>query len=335
MKKFLLAVTVICLAAAVVCLCGCAACSRENMYTASSEEVKQLPQKAEIEPITEKPVFEPETEVEVEEQPVELPPLPMTADFEALKEISSESVLWGPGVHKDEQGRSTACVGLQEKYGKYDAFFIAPAETNSITLSFDQGYENGYTAPILDALKEKEVKAIFFLTGHYVRTQPELVQRMIDEGHILGSHSDAHAVYCKDLTPEQSFEDAMWMQQHLRDNFDYEMRLFRFPEGEFSEQSLSLMQQLGYKSVFWSFAYNDWNVNAQPDPKEAIEKITSFLHPGEIMLLHSVSSTNAEILPEIIDIIVEKGYELTPFVEIQDDNQPDEPVDITFGKTEN
>ena len=336
MKKLMTAVMIVCLVLAVVCLCGCTSCSREMMYASSNEPPVQLPQKAEIKLPEEKPVFEPESEIEIEEESVELAPLAMTADFEALKEINSDSVLWGPGVHKDEQGRSTACVDLQEKYGKYDAFFIAPAETNSITLSFDQGYENGYTAPILDALKEKEVKAIFFLTGHYVRTQPELVQRMIDEGHILGSHSDAHAVYCKDLTPEQSFEDAMWMQQHLRDNFDYEMRIFRFPEGEFSEQSLALMQQLGYKSVFWSFAYNDWNINAQPVPAEAKEKIISFLHPGEIMLLHSVSSTNAEILPEIIDAIIEKGYDLTPFTELIETEQKTEPPsDAAFGKTEN
>jgi len=336
MKRLFLAVTIVCLAMVVACLCGCTACSREMMFASSSEPVEQLPQKAAAELPEEKPVFEPETEVEIEEQPEELPPLPMTVDFEALKDISSESVLWGPGVHKDELGRSTACIGLQEQYGKYDAFFIAPVESNSVTLSFDQGYENGYTAPILDALKEKDVKAIFFLTGHYVRSQPELVQRMIDEGHILGSHSDSHAVYCKDLTPEQSFEDALWMQQHLRDNYDYEMRLFRFPEGEFSEQSLSLMQQLGYKSIFWSFAYNDWNVNAQPDPQEAIDKITSFLHPGEIMLLHSVSSTNAEILPEVIDSIIDKGYDLTPFVEtLEESTAEQKTTKDSFGKTEN
>ncbi len=336
MKKITITAMVLCLAAAVASLCGCAACSREMMYSSSSEPAEKLPQIASAEPPEEKPVFEPETEIEIEPEPEELPPLPMTADFEALAEINNESVLWGPGVHKDELGRSTACNDLQEQYGKYDAFFIAPAESNSITLSFDQGYENGYTVPILDALKEKEVKAIFFLTGHYVRTQPELVQRMIDEGHILGSHSDAHAVYCKDLAPEQSLEDAVWMQQHLRDNFGYEMRLFRFPEGEFSEQSLSLIQQLGYKSVFWSFAYNDWNVNAQPDPQQAIEKITSFLHPGEIMLLHSVSSTNAEILPEVIDIIIDKGYDLTPFVDIEAaPAETKENAVSSFGKTEN
>lgn len=296
------------LLAAMLTICGCSACSREMMYESSAlpEKVEQSAADILPEEEPEEEVFEPEEDIKVEE---ELPPLIMEADFEAVAEKDGNSVLWGPGTFKDELGRSTACIDLQEKYGSYNAYFITPAESNTVTLSFDQGYENGYTAPILDALKEKDVQAIFFLTGHYVRTQPELIQRMIDEGHILGSHSDAHAVYCKDISIEESFEDAKWMQDHLRENYGYEMRLFRFPEGEFSEQSLELMRQLGYKSVFWSFAYADWNVNEQPEPTAALEKITSFLHPGEIMLLHSVSSTNAEILPQVIDAIRDAGFE--------------------------
>ncbi len=243
----------------------------------------------------------------------ELPALAMSADFLQIGTLSNKSVLWGPGTHQDALGRSTACIGLQQQYSMYDAFFIAPETQNTITLSFDQGYENGYTAPILDALKEKGVRAIFFLTGHYVRSQPELVQRMIDEGHILGNHSDSHKVYCEELNIEESFEDAKWMQDYVRDNFNYEMRLFRFPEGKFSEQSLALMQQMGYKSIFWSFAYSDWDVKNQPAPAAAMEKIIKYLHPGEIMLLHSVSATNAEILPQLIDAMRDKGYTVGPF----------------------
>lgn len=251
----------------------------------------------------------------------DLPALAMSADFLQIGTLSNKSVLWGPGTRQDSLGRSTDCIAIQEKYKGYDAYFIAPETENTVTLSFDQGYENGYTAPILDALKEKGVRAIFFLTGHYVRSQPELVQRMIDEGHILGNHSDSHKVYCRELDIEQSFEDAKWMQDYLRDHFGYEMRLFRFPEGEFSEQSLALMQQMGYKSMFWSFAYKDWDVNNQPTATAAMEKITKFLHPGEIMLLHSVSKTNAEILPEVIDTIRNKGFVAAPFSAI--DESPD------------
>lgn len=243
----------------------------------------------------------------------DLPALAMSADFLQIGTLDSKQVLWGPGTHRDDLGRSTACIGLQNSYSDYDVFFIAPDTKKTVTLTFDQGYENGYTSSILDSLKEKEVHAIFFLTGHYVRSEPELVQRMIDEGHILGNHSDSHKVYCDELSIEDSFEDAKWMQDYLRDNFNYEMRLFRFPEGKFSVQSLALMKQMGYQSIFWSFAYSDWDVNNQPDPAAAKEKIIKFLHPGEIMLLHSVSATNAEILPELIDTIRENGYSIGTF----------------------
>ncbi|MEG1774833.1 MAG: polysaccharide deacetylase family protein, partial [Oscillospiraceae bacterium] len=244
----------------------------------------------------------------------EIPTLAMSADFLQIGALNQEMVKWGPGTFQDDKGRSTACIGLQQQYEKYNVAFIGPEDSNTITLSFDQGYENGYTAPILDVLKEKGVTAIFFLTGHYLRTQPELVQRMIDEGHILGNHSNSHKVYASQLSLEESFEDAKWMQDHLRDDFGYEMRLFRFPEGQFCEQSLALIQQMGYKSVFWSFGYNDWNPDAQPTHEAALARITKYLHPGEIMLLHSVSKTNAEILPEVIDLMREKGYEVGPCV---------------------
>jgi len=253
-------------------------------------------------------------ESEPEKEPESRPALAMSADFLALSALSNEGVTWGPGTQQTAAGRSAACEALQEQFGgEHNVWFIGPEEENTVTLTFDQGYENGYTASILDTLKEKDVQAVFFLTGHYVRTEPELVQRMIDEGHILGNHSDSHKVYCRELTPEESLEDALYMQQKLRDDYGYEMRLFRFPEGEFSEQSLALMDELGYASVFWSFAYADWNVNDQPEPQAAKERIFRYLHPGEIMLLHSVSSTNAAILGDVIDEIRARGYTVGPF----------------------
>ena len=248
------------------------------------------------------------------EEPESRPALAMTADFLALAELPNEVITWGPGLQQTESGRSAACEDLQERLGgEHNVWFIGPEEEGTVTLTFDQGYENGYTASILDTLKEKDVQAIFFLTGHYVRSEPELVQRMIDEGHILGNHSDSHKVYCRELTPEETLADALYMQQKLRDDYDYEMRLFRFPEGEFSEQSLALMDELGYASVFWSFAYADWDVNNQPEPQAAKERIFKYLHPGEIMLLHSVSSTNAAILGDVIDEIRARGYAAGPF----------------------
>lgn len=279
---------------------GCSA--RENAFSSSDEESEKASSIV-IKPAESDPS---ESEEEIIE---DRPALSMTADFLALEGLSNEGVTWGPGVQQDENGRSVACEGLQEKYGdEYGVYFIGPEDSDTVTLTFDQGYENGYTASILDTLREKNVQAVFFLTGHYLRTQPELVQRMIDEGHIIGNHSNDHKVYCSDISAEESREDALYMQEALRNDFGYEMRLFRFPEGEFSEMSLSLVRDMGYTGVFWSFAYADWDPNNQPEPEKAKEKILSFVHPGEIMLLHSVSSTNAEILPDIIDSIRDMGY---------------------------
>lgn len=321
------AIMLLCTAlAAGLAIPGCSSCSRNLdgasepiAYSQVGDPDDYVPDlsSSEGEPngweVSSSPEMESGPESEPESEPaLDLPALAMSADFLAIGKLSNEPVKWGPGTIQDELGRSTACTGLQEQYGKYNACFIGPEHEKTIALTFDQGYENGYTAPILDTLKEKGVRAVFFLTGHYVRSQPELVQRMIDEGHILGNHSDSHKIYCKDLSIEDSAADAIWMQDYLRENFGYEMRLFRFPEGEFSEQSLALMQQMGYKSLFWSFAYNDWDPKNQPDPEAARARIEKYLHPGEIMLLHSVSATNAQILPEVIDMIREEGYTIGP-----------------------
>jgi peptidoglycan-N-acetylmuramic acid deacetylase len=238
--------------------------------------------------------------------------LAMSADFLEIGALSNTLVTWGPGTQRDEFNRSAACVQLQEQYGHYNADFIGPNEKR-VTLTFDEGYENGYTASILDTLKEKNVQAIFFLTGYYVRSQHELIQRMIDEGHILGNHSDSHKVYANELNLQESFDDAKYMQDYLRKNFNYEMRLFRFPEGAFCEQSLALIQQMGYRSLFWSFAYADWDPNNQMGVEAAMKKITPAIHPGEIMLLHTAGPDNAQLLPGLIDQLREQGYEIGPY----------------------
>lgn len=213
---------------------------------------------------------------------------------------------WGPGGPVDENNRPSGAVSYQEKYGKYDADFIREQE-NHIYLTFDEGYENGYTDDILDVLKEKGVSAVFFVTMPYVKAEPELIQRMIDEGHIVGNHSVNHPSM-PETNPEQCRNEIMELHDYVKENFQYEMTLFRFPMGEFSERDLSIAQQLGYRSVFWSFAYRDWLVDEQPNPQEALEKIESKCHPGAIYLLHAVSQTNAEILGQMIDDLQAQGY---------------------------
>lgn len=271
-----------------------------------------VPKEEEAVPV---PPAEEETPEEVEELPEQshLEPANPAAvtEFGSYAALDSSKLGWGPGGPVDELNRSQGALLYQEKYGQYDADFIGKNE-KVIYLTFDQGYENGFTAPILDTLKEKNVPAVFFLTGHYANTQDELIQRMIDEGHILGNHSQNHPSF-PDTPLEECQAEVQEIHDYVKEQFGYEMSLFRFPAGEFSEQNLKLMQDMGYRSVFWSFAYRDWEVDNQPDPAEALETIVSKAHPGAIILLHSVSETNAQILGDVIDRLRAEGYEFAAY----------------------
>lgn len=221
---------------------------------------------------------------------------------------STEKVIWGPGRAENHQ-RPTDPVNLQQSYGALGAQFIM-SDDKFICLTFDEGYENGYTPRILDTLKEKGVKAIFFVTYDFVKDNPELIERMIDEGHIIGNHTYRH--YTMDeVSQEEAQEEIVFLDKYMKENFKYRMTLFRFPKGEFSENTLALANSLGYKSVFWSFAYADWDTNNPADQQEAFDTITSYTHNGEIMLLHAVSETNAAILGKVIDQVRSQGYEFT------------------------
>lgn len=218
---------------------------------------------------------------------------------------------YGQGVQVDEQNRTLGAVQFNEKYGKYNATAIADSTDKKVLyLTFDQGYENGYTSIILDTLKEKNVKAIFFVLEDYAVKNPELIQRMIDEGHIIGNHSKSH-YSMPSLSGNECQEEISSLHQYMIDNYGYEMSMFRPPMGEFSEYSLAQTQLAGYQTVMWSFAYADWDVNNQPDYETAYEKLLNAIHPGAIYLLHSVSKTNAEVLPAFIDKMHSLGYEFT------------------------
>lgn len=220
---------------------------------------------------------------------------------------------WGQGSNVDEKNRPTGSLAWQEKYGKYNAYFIGEGD-NTIYLTFDEGYEYGCTPSILDTLKEKNVKAVFFITEPYAKSEPELVQRMIDEGHMVGNHSVTHPA---DGLPSQTIEqqqfEIMDNHEYVKEHFNYEMHLFRYPAGKFSEQSLAILNNCNYKSVFWSFAYLDYDVNNQPDPAESLQKLVDRLHPGALYLLHAESQTNTDILGDFIDKARAAGYEFEMF----------------------
>lgn len=195
-----------------------------------------------------------------------------------------------------------------KKYGKYNADFLQDTSKNVIYLTMDEGYEAGYTPTILDTLKEKNVKAVFFLTKQFIDSDPELVQRMINEGHVIGNHTVSHK-RMPSLTLDQQKEEIVTINNMIKDQFGYEVKLFRFPEGEFSEQSLALVESLGMRSVFWSFAHKDFDTSAQPDPTTSLQKCLDEVHPGAIYLLHAVSATNTQILGDFIDGVRAKGFE--------------------------
>lgn len=213
---------------------------------------------------------------------------------------------YGQGTNLDSLNRPVDAVQFNERYSDFDAYAVSDDEKR-IVITFDQGYENGYTAKILDTLKEKNVKAIFFLTGDYAKKEESLVKRMINEGHTIGNHGMTHASLPK-LSQKEAEEEIMSLHNFVINNYGYEMQYFRCPCGEYSEQALETVQKCGYKTVFWSFAYVDWKTDSQPCSAESIKKLSESAHGGEILLLHSVSSTNAEILGQVIDNFREQGF---------------------------
>ena len=215
---------------------------------------------------------------------------------------------YGQGTDTDSFNRPTGALQFNDRFSDLDAFAMTEDE-NRIIITFDQGYENGYTAKILDTLKEKNVSAIFFLTGDYAKKEPELVKRMIAEGHTLGNHGMTHASL-PTLSEKEAEEEIMSLHNYVLNNYGYEMQYFRCPCGEYSEQALEMVQKCGYKTVFWSYAYVDWKTDSQPSPAESLQKLTDSAHGGEILLLHSVSATNAEILGSAIDSFRAKGYKV-------------------------
>lgn len=184
-----------------------------------------------------------------------------------------------------------------------------PTENKVVYLTFDEGYEyNNNTSQILDTLRDKGVKATFFITGSYLDNNPDLVNRMVEEGHLVGNHTILHYRAAPTLESNQQtyIDDVVALNQK-----DSRISMFhRPPEGGYSERSLALLNSLGYKTVFWSFAYKDWLTDNQPDPKESLELILNNIHPGSILLLHPVSNTNTQILGEVIDGIRRQGYSI-------------------------
>ena len=191
-----------------------------------------------------------------------------------------------------------------------DAYYIGNDSEKVIYLTFDEGYENGNTGKILDTLKKLNVPAAFFVVKPYIDKEPELIKRMVDEGHIVGNHTVHHPSMAQIHDAEKFKAELTGVEDAYKELIGEDMpKFFRPPMGKYSQESLAMTKQLGYKTIFWSFAYKDWLVNDQPSPEKGITKITNGSHPGCIMLLHAVSDTNTKILEEVIKNLQDSGYQ--------------------------
>lgn len=222
--------------------------------------------------------------------------------------ISEKKISHSHGPASDGKAHHTV-VEFQKTFQKYGAVTLdTVSEEKVLYLTFDCGYEyENLTAKVLDVLKEKGVPATFFCTLDHIKSEESLIARMIKEGHIVGNHSATHPSFAE-ISREKMAEEIEETENYLREKFGYAAKYFRFPAGEYTESALELIDSLGYVSVFWSVAYDDWNTENVRGKDYAVEKVMSRLHDGAIILLHSVSKDNAEALGEIIDKARAEGY---------------------------
>lgn len=231
------------------------------------------------------------------------------SDPENLAGLSETKIAHSYGVAKNGEPHRISVESQKyfEQSGYRAVTYDNTKSEKVLYLTFDCGYENGYTAKILDTLKEKNVKAAFFCTLDDIKSEPELIARMIKEGHIVGNHSSKHPSFAQ-ISRQRMADEIEECENYLRENFGYSSKYFRFPKGEYNQSALELVDSLGYTSVFWSLAYSDWDVENQKGWEYAYNRVTSRLHPGAIILLHSVSSDNAGAMGKIIDYAIENGY---------------------------
>lgn len=220
---------------------------------------------------------------------------------------SSQSSNWG--LSFQEEGKRPVGNATIEELSRYNAFYAENTEEKKIYLTFDAGYENGNTPAILDALKKHEAPATFFVVGNFISENQELIKRMEAEGHIVGNHTMTHPDMSKISTQESFQKELSGVEDIYKEITGKEMtKFYRPPQGIYSTLNLSMAKEMGYHTFFWSLAYVDWYQDNQPDPQEAIEKLTRRIHPGAIVLLHSTSSTNAQILDELLNKWEDMGY---------------------------
>ena len=221
------------------------------------------------------------------------------------------------GLSYQTQGQAPSGPASGTALAKYDAVYLGDTSQPVLYLTFDAGYENGCTAQILDVLKKHQVPAAFFLVGNYIEKNADLVRRMAAEGHIVGNHTMHHPDMSK-ISDKAAFQKELAELEALyADTVGSEMpKFYRPPQGTYSESNLRMAKELGYKTVFWSLAYADWDNKAQPTKEQAFSKLIPRVHNGAVVLLHSTSRTNAEILDELLTRWKDMGYRFAPITDL-------------------
>lgn len=221
--------------------------------------------------------------------------------------VSTEITNWGLSFR--EEGRAPIGNATAKALKEYNAYYVGDDDEKVVYITFDAGFENGYTEHILDTLKKHDVKAAFFLVGHYLEEEPLLVKRMVEEGHIVGNHTYHHPDMSKISDMENFKKELITLEELYKQITNEDMpKYYRPPQGKFSEDNLIMANDLGYKTIFWSLAYVDWYNDKQPTKEHAFSKLLPRVHPGAVILLHSTSKTNAEILDELLTKYKEEGY---------------------------
>ncbi len=233
----------------------------------------------------------------------------LTASGIYNNEVITASADGNWGLSFQTEGQPPVANASQEELSKLNAYYIGDTSQKVIYLTFDAGYEAGYTEEILDILKEHNVSATFFVVGNYIETSPETVKRMADEGHTVGNHTYSHPDMSA-ISDEESFSEELTKLEELYEEVTGQemLKIYRPPQGKYSESNLETAKSLGYTTVFWSLAYVDWYQDDQPTADEAFSKLIPRIHNGAIVLLHSTSKTNCEILDELLTRWEDMGY---------------------------
>lgn len=232
------------------------------------------------------------------------------------------------GLSFQQAGQPPVANATADYLKKFDAYYAEDTKEKVLYLTFDAGYENGNTAKILDALKKHQAPAAFFLVGNYLKTSPELVKRMVKEGHIVGNHTFHHPDMSQISTMETFSKELGDLEKLHQQTTGQEMKKFyRPPQGRYSEKNLEMAKKLGYHTIFWSLAYVDWYESQQPTREEAFKKLIPRVHPGAIVLLHSTSRTNAQILDELLTKWEELGYTFRSLDQLVEESPADIKAD--------